>query len=94
MANSGQFKKGQVANPGGRPKINPEERKAWEVLAIKARSKLEEILSADDVQPQVVTKIAEIAANRAWGTPTAAIELSDPNGEQLAVKIEYVSKKE
>jgi hypothetical protein len=88
------FTKGKSGNPGGRPKITPEERKAWEVLAIKARSKLEEILEADDVQPQVVTKIAEIASNRAWGTPTQAIELGADTDSQLSVKIEYVSKAE
>jgi len=88
------FAKGNCANPGGRPKMDPAERAKWADLAKKAREKLEILLETGECNPTVVARIAEIAANRAWGTPVQAVELSDPDGEALKLQIEYVSKKE
>ncbi len=74
------FQKGQSGNPSGRPKMPPGEREAWESLAMKARSKLEAMLDNEDTGSSVITKIAEIAANRAWGQPGQAMELTGAEG--------------
>lgn len=74
------FAKGNCANPGGRPKMDPAERGKWADLAKKAREKLEILLETGECNPTVVARIAEIAANRAWGTPQQSVELTGEDG--------------
>jgi len=74
------WQKGQSGNPGGRAKMSPEERAKWANLAERGREKLEALMESAETPPQIITKITEIAANRAWGTPPQSIELSDPEG--------------
>jgi len=61
-----------------------EKREAWRRLSASARSKLEEMLDDEKTPKQTIAKIAEIATNRAWGTPTQSVELSGPDGGPIA----------
>lgn len=81
---STSWKPGQTGNPGGRPKMPPEEREAWRALAIKSRVKLDELLDDPETPIQMIPKIAEIANNRAWGTPMQSVELTGADGGPLA----------
>jgi hypothetical protein len=74
------FTPGNSANPGGRPHMTPEEREKWKALANKCLARLNDLADDEDASPQFLVKCAEVAANRAWGTPTQAIELTGPNG--------------
>ncbi|MBE3142532.1 MAG: hypothetical protein IMZ61_01205 [Planctomycetes bacterium] len=86
---NGTFAKGNNANPGGRPKISPEEREAWAALAIKGRARLAKMVDADETAPNVVTKITEIAANRAWGMPGQSIQ-HEAGDTPLEIIVRYV----
>jgi hypothetical protein len=74
------FGPGNNANPGGRPKMTPEEREKWKALANKCLARLNELADDGGASPQFLVKCAEVAANRAWGTPTQAIEVSGADG--------------
>jgi hypothetical protein len=89
MEKKGQFKPGQVANPGGRPKMPPEEREAWRVLAKKARDKLDAMLENGDVQPMFVAKVVELASDRAWGKPQQAVELSGDSDSPIDIRVTF-----
>ena len=88
----GQFKKG---NPGGgRPKIPEEIRDAARAASPKAIEILIKIMTNDDTNDGDRIKAAVAILNRAYGTPAQSVEISGKEGEPLALKIEYVSKKE
>lgn len=52
----------------------PEERQAWEILAKEAREKLAARLADPEISNGLLAKIAELAADRAWGKPVQAVE--------------------
>lgn len=79
------FQKGQSGNPGGRRKMPEEEREKWRALATKARDKLQELIDSGEANPQLIAKIAELAANRAYGMPRQDIDLDANLGGALAV---------
>ena len=61
------WKPGESGNIQGRPKLSPEERAAWLALATRSREKLAEKLEAPDASPAFIVKVAELAADRAYG---------------------------
>lgn len=85
-----KYQKGQSGNPGGRKKMSDEDKERWEALAHKSLDRMEKLLEATDTPPNIVTKIAEIAANRAWGLPHQSVGLEDPEGNPVALTIKYV----
>jgi hypothetical protein len=85
-----KFVKGQSGNPGGRPKMSDDERKAWQVLAGESRERLAELIHDKDTPAAVVTRIAEIAANRAWGLPRQTVDLGGQDDNPLEVAIKFI----
>lgn len=79
----GRFGPGNCANPGGRPRMSPEEREAWQALSTKCRIKLEEIAARDDVQPAILCKIAELSTDRGYGKAVQAIDLGASDGSKV-----------
>ena len=88
------IQKGQVLNPGGRPKIPEDVKEACRAASIEAVDILLALMRSKDTNPGERIKAATTILNRAWGTPVQAVEVSGKEGEPLALKIEYVSKKE
>lgn len=66
--------------------MSPEEREKWQALATKAREKLEIILDSGDCNPAVIARIAEIAADRGWGKPVQAVEMTGEDGGPIGFR--------
>jgi len=78
------IQKGQVLNPGGRPKIPDDVKKAFRELTPLACETIRSILASRDKKlASARIKAAEVALNRAWGMPRQEIELN--GGEPLPV---------
>ena len=88
------WKKGESANPSGRPKIPEEIRDAARAASPKAIETLIKIMTNDDTNDGERIKAAVAILNRAYGTPAQSVEIGGKEGNPLALKIEYVSKKE
>lgn len=83
---NGTFAPGVCANPGGRPKMSQEEREAWQALATKCRTKIQELVDAGEIPPMTLAKFAELALDRAYGKAIQAVELGDPSGGPVAFR--------
>jgi len=90
----GRWKKGESGNPNGRPKLPEEIRDAARAASPKAIQVLVDIMSSDEANQGERIKAAIAILNRAYGTPPQSVEVTGKEGEPLAIKIEYVSKKE
>lgn len=88
------IQKGQVLNPGGRPKIPEDVKEACKAASVEAVDVLLTLMRSEDTNAGERIKAAVAILNRAWGTPAQSVEISGKEGEPLALKIEYVSKKE
>lgn len=88
------FQPGQSGNPGGRPKMSPEERERWKALATKARGKLEALVDSADCPPNTLTKIAEIASDQAYGKPVQAVEAEITERRPIVIDSAYEEKSE
>jgi hypothetical protein len=88
------IQKGQVLNPGGRPKIPQEVKDMARAASPQAMQALISILNSDYSRPNDIIRAAEVILNRAYGTPTQSVELSNSANEQLKILVEYVNKKE
>jgi len=86
------IQKGQVLNPGGRPKVPQDVKDACKAASIEAIETLLWIMRNDESGDNERIKAANIILNRAWGTPTQAIELSGHSGEAMKLIIEYANK--
>lgn len=69
------FVKGQVANPGGRPKIPEDIKQAFKDLTPKAIETLQKILDDDNAKYADKIKAAEIIMDRGYGKPTQALDV-------------------
>ena len=72
-ANSGSFKKGNCANPGGRPALPKEVREACQNVTLEAVGILTEIMRNKKSRDTDRIKSCEIILNRAYGAPEQAI---------------------
>jgi hypothetical protein len=88
------FEPGKSGNPGGRPKMSPEEREHWKALAAKARGKLEALVDSADCPPNTLTKIAEIASDQAYGKPVQAVEADITERRPIIIDGAYEEKSE
>jgi hypothetical protein len=86
------IQKGQVLNPTGRPKIPEDIKDACKAASIEAIGILLSLMRSEDTNAGERIKAATTILNRAWGTPAQSVEISNKDGEQLSLKIEYVSK--
>ena len=86
------IQKGQVLNPGGRPKIPDDVKEAARAACPRAIQVLISIMENEDANQGERIKAAVALLNRAYGTPMQSVEVSGKDGEQLGIKIEYVSK--
>ena len=80
----GRFGPGNCANPGGRPKMSPEVRADWQALADKCLAKCKEIADRDDIRPETLIKLTEVAADRGYGKPAQALEITPPDGGKVS----------
>ena len=83
---NGTFAPGVCNNPGGRPKMSKEEREAWQALATKCRTKIEELIDAGDIPPMTLAKFAELALDRAYGKAIQAVELGGADGGTIGFR--------
>lgn len=74
------IQKGQVLNPGGRPKIPEEFKQLAKENSLVALQKVIEILNNPKSKNSERLKAAEIIMDRAWGKPTQSTEISGPGG--------------
>lgn len=88
------IQKGQVLNPGGRPKIPEDIKEAARAASAQAIKVLVDIMSNEEANQGERIKAAIAILNRAWGTPAQSVEITGRDGGALSVQIEYVSKKE
>jgi hypothetical protein len=81
------FEKG---NPGGgRPKMPPEEREEWRLLAKLGREKLKERMERPDASDSLIAKATEIANDRAWGKPVQAVEADITERRPIVIDSAY-----
>lgn len=82
-----RFKPG---NPGGgRPKMPEDVKLAFRSLTMDAVKTLASIMQSGDSDTSRL-RAAEIILNRAWGTPTQAVDLTRGEGLPLEVVVRYV----
>lgn len=97
--NSGQFKKGQSGNPGGRKPIPADLKEAMRGLAETATKVLQKAMAESLVKGQPSTRAGIMAAlavhDRGYGKPTqdinAKFETVDPSHAHLDAMREYTS---
>lgn len=77
------FEPGKSGNPGGRPKMTPEQRKRWQALAEACLDKLEEMANDPETPKQLIVKITELAADRGWGKAIQAVDFSAQEGTKV-----------
>lgn len=81
------IQKGQILNPGGRPRI-PEDIKILARAASKeAIETLISIMGKEDAKDSDRLKASELILNRAWGTPAQSVEVSGADGVPLAIRL-------
>lgn len=80
------FKKGQSGNPSGRKKVPEDVKLAFRSLTMDAVRTLTEVMHHGDNDSSRI-RAAEIILNRAWGTPTQAVELTGAEGKDLGIRI-------
>jgi len=85
------IKKGQVLNPGGRPKIPEEVVEMCRAASPRAISELIAVFDDEQARPGDKIRASEAILNRAWGSPRQAIDLSNGDEGPLKLIIEYVS---
>jgi hypothetical protein len=66
---------GQVLNPGGRPKDDPEFIEACREKTLKALATLERAMDGVENNPGPAVKAAEVILNRGWGSAPQTIKL-------------------
>lgn len=69
------FKPGQSGNPGGRPKMDPDIKAAFEALTPVAIAKLQEIILADGTKDADRLRAIDIALDRGLGKPVQGVDL-------------------
>lgn len=72
-----RFKKGKSGNPGGRPKFDPDMKRAFIRLAPIALERCEEILTKKKTRAGDIIKAATLVFSYAYGKPTLPIEIRD-----------------
>jgi hypothetical protein len=82
------IQKGQVLNPGGRPKLPEELKAAFRAAAPEALEVLEKVMRSTKAAPAARIKAAEVILNRGYGTPTQSVELTNPDGS-LGAKLTH-----
>lgn len=68
------FKKGQSGNPGGRPKMPEDLKRAMQGLAEDAIKVLQEAMQSDDLRARILA--AAHVLDRGYGKPTQAVDLT------------------
>lgn len=69
------FASGQSGNPGGRPRMPDELRKAFQDTTLDALNTLKDVMHNGEKGAERV-KAAEVLLSRAWGTPEQAVTLN------------------
>jgi hypothetical protein len=83
------FKPGQSGNPTGGKKIPEDVKQAFRALTPQAVATLFGIMTEGEQESNRL-RAAETILNRAWGTPTQAVEVTGSEGSPLVVSIRYV----
>ena len=86
------FEKGKSGNPGGRPKMPPEEREEWVILAKLGRELLRARMQSPDASGNLIAKATEIANDRAWGKPVQAVEADITERRPIVIDSAYEEK--
>ena len=82
------WKKGQSGNPGGRPRLDAELRDAAREYTQEALNVLVNGLKSKSAAVKI--KCAQELLDRGWGKPRQSVEISDPDGNPVATRIEVV----
>lgn len=83
------FKKGEAPKSPGRPKVPEDVKEAFRALTPQAVATLFGIMTEGEQESNRL-RAAEIILNRAWGTPTQAVDLTGGEGVPLEVIVRYV----
>ena len=84
QSNGGRWVKGQSGNPGGRPKMPEDLKRAMQGLAENAIKVLREAMESDDLRARIMA--ASHVLDRGYGKPTQAVDLTaktDTSGAHL-----------
>lgn len=82
------FEKGNPGGPG-RPKMPEDVKQAFRALTQSAVKTLADIMQNGEQESNRI-RAAETILNRAWGTPTQAVEITGTEGSPLTVTVKYV----
>lgn len=82
------FEKGKSGNPGGRPRMSPEVREAFERMTPRAVAVLEELLGSKD--DEVRFRASQAILDRQLGKPAQPVEHSDPEGNALSLSVRLI----
>jgi len=81
------IQKGQVLNPGGRPKIPEDIKEAARAASPKAIQVLVSIMENEEANQGERIKAAIAILNRAYGTPAQSVEITGKEDKPLAIKV-------
>jgi len=80
------FKKGQSGNPGGRPKRDPKYDALLKKYGPKSISIIAELM-LNAIEQETRLSAAKYLADRAYGKPAQAVELSGKDGKELLAPV-------
>jgi hypothetical protein len=81
----GRWKKGESGNPSGRPKFDPEIKKAFVNLAPVAYRRIQEILESKTSSEQAILRAAELCLAYAYGKPVQRVEATGEDGAPIRI---------
>lgn len=87
---SGRFQKGTSGNPGGRPALAPDVKKALEAASERAASRLVELIESDD--PRVALMASNSVLDRLYGKPAQTVDAKVQTTDVGAIHLQILQE--